>query len=144
MGEGEGADRSIDRGPEGAGFCDRDEGAPRGGQGGDRLEFGQKGQEFGAIDRVDEVAMGRVWRVLKQLMGEADAQVANRGNMLGVGEGEVIPVLRLELDVENCSDLRFEIVYAVDEGEDVLRKLSAFFKAIAQPLFGTDEKNSDG
>ena len=78
------------------------------------------------------------------MMGEADAQVANRGNMLGVGEGEVIPVLRLELDVENCSDLRFEIVYAVDEGEDILRKLSAFFKAIAQPLFGTDEKNSDG
>ena len=106
MGEGEGADRPIDRGPESAVFGDRNEGSPGARQGGNRLEFSQKGEEFGSIDRVDEVAMGRVWRVLKQLMGEANAQVSNRINVLGVGERKVIPVLGLKLSPATSPRIR--------------------------------------
>ena len=76
-------------------------------------------------------------------MGKADAQIADGGNVLRVSEGEMIPVLRLEVNIEDGSDLRFEIVHAINKGEDVFRKLSALFKAIAQPLFGASEKNSD-
>ena len=127
MSEGEGADRSIDGGPEGAVFGDRDEGGPGRRKGGDCAKFSQKIQEFGTIDRVDEVAMGGVWWVLEQLMGQANAQITDSANMLRVGEGKVIPVLWLKLDVENGSDLGFEIVYAVDEGKDVFWKLSPLF-----------------
>ena len=76
-------------------------------------------------------------------MSKADAQIADGGNVMRVGEGKMIPVLGLDVNIKDGSDLRFEIVYAIDKGENVFRKLSALFKAIAQPLFGADKKNSD-
>ena len=43
--------------------------------------------------------MGGVWRMLKQLMSKPNAQVSNGVNVLGIGKIEVIPVLRLKLDI---------------------------------------------
>lgn len=63
--------------------------------------------------------------------------------MLRIVEGKVIPMLGLELDTEDGSDLGFEIIYAVNECEDFFWKLSPVFKTIAQPVFGGCEEDSD-
>ncbi len=55
----------------------------------------------------------------------------------------MIPVLGLDIEAEDFADPGFEVVYAVDYGEDGGGELSALFEAIAEPVFGGGEEEAD-